>query len=83
MIVAGAVAVDVFPGRGAGERKLVRGDADDVAAVVIVEIHEPLGKAAVPRNHGDGYLGCGRKIGAGEFREGMEPDVVDGFHEGV
>lgn len=83
VLVAGAVAVDVFPGGGANEGELVRGDADDVATVIIVEVLEPMGETAIPGDHGDGDLGCGCKVGAGEFREGMEPDVIDGFHEGA
>lgn len=83
VLVAGAVAVKVFPGGGADERELIRGDADDVAAVVIVEVLEPMGKATIPGDHGYGDFGCGCKAGAGEFGEGMEPDVVDCFHEGI
>lgn len=82
ILVARAVAVDVFPGLDGVESEFIGGDAHD-GAVGVVETLVVEGEAAAQEGKDSGEGGEGVEFWAWEGGERVQVEIVEGFPEEV
>ena len=72
-----SMEVDVSPGSSVGKGELIRGETDNVAAIVVVEFFAQLNNSASAERYDIGNTGGSPEPRPWETCEGVEVDVVD------